>query len=123
MIVEKSINNNERIDYSYSDNENYPFPRYTDHGTTDRQHLSNIETAALESENETNRTEPFQFGSVQVEPNSNRLLEEKTNRTELEPEKVGSIRPLNSTTCPSNGITHKKIESDGIPDRHTKKYQ
>ncbi len=107
MIVEKSTNNNERMDDS------------------------NIGTAVVESENERNRTEPFQFAvlvepfqfAVLVEPNSNQLLEENTNRTELEAEKVGSIRSLNSTTCPSNGIAHEKIESDGIPDRHTKKYQ
>jgi len=100
MIVEKSFNNNEQMDYS------------------------KVETAAVvESKNKTNRTEPFQFGSTRLEPNSNRLLEENTNRTELEPEKVGSIRSLDSTTCPSYGIAHGKIESDGIPDRHTKKYQ
>ena len=43
------------------------------------------------------------FGNVlepnrtRTEPNSNRLLEKKTNRTELDPEKVGSIRSLLST--------------------------
>jgi len=29
----------------------------------------------------------------------------------------------NLTPCPSYGIPHREIESDGIPESHTKKYQ
>ena len=47
---------------------------------------------------EPNRTraesEPIFKKCIRTEPNSNRLSEKKTNRTELESEKVGSIRSL-----------------------------
>jgi hypothetical protein len=114
MIVEESINNNEPMDDSNIETALAIGPVENDyHNNSTRER----------KRTEPNRFSSIRFGSTRLEPNSNRLLEKKTKPTELEPEKVGPIRSLNSTTCPSYGIAHGKIESDGIPDRHTKKYQ
>ncbi len=69
---------------------------------------------------QSNRTEPepvFQKWS-RTEPNSNRLLEKKTNRTELEPEKVGSIRSL----LPTHAFLEKRWEQMWEKETRTSVY-